>query len=69
MMPLPHAVPGYTVKQHWHERFHADPGNAWLRGTVAGLPEPQGSHAETAPADALSGHAANGLSRCAEARG
>jgi len=25
------------VKQHWHERFHADAGNAWLRRTVAQL--------------------------------
>jgi hypothetical protein len=22
------------VKQHWHERFHADAGNAWLRRTL-----------------------------------
>ncbi|WP_198970513.1 LysR family transcriptional regulator [Xylophilus sp. ASV27] len=37
MLQLPHAMPHYGVKQHWHERFHTDPGNAWLRRTVAGL--------------------------------
>lgn len=31
--PLP--LPAYAVKQHWHERFHADAGNAWLRQLVA----------------------------------
>lgn len=35
MLALPHPLPRYEVKQHWHERFHADPGNAWLRRTVA----------------------------------
>lgn len=33
--PVP--LPSYKVKQHWHERFNADPGNAWLRRTVAEL--------------------------------
>ncbi len=33
----PWALPKYKVKQHWHERFHADPGNAWLRQTMAQL--------------------------------
>ncbi|RZJ22188.1 MAG: LysR family transcriptional regulator [Haliea sp.] len=37
LMPVPHALPHYDVKQHWHERFHADPGNAWLRQTIADL--------------------------------
>jgi len=27
----------FAVKQHWHERFHADTGNAWLRYTLAQL--------------------------------
>jgi DNA-binding transcriptional LysR family regulator len=31
--PLPH----YKVKQHWHERFHADAGSIWLRQTMAEL--------------------------------
>ena len=33
----PIALPSYAVKQHWHERFHADAGNAWLRGVMAEL--------------------------------
>ena len=37
LMELPFALPAYAVKQHWHERFHADAGNAWLRRTVAQL--------------------------------
>lgn len=37
MMDPPFALPAYAVKQHWHERFHADAGNAWLRRTVAQL--------------------------------
>ena len=31
--PLPLAA--YKVKQHWHERFNLDAGNAWLRKTMA----------------------------------
>ncbi|MFM1988068.1 MAG: hypothetical protein RJA99_1025 [Pseudomonadota bacterium] len=34
---LPVAIPGYAVKQHWHERMHEDPGHAWLRRTIARL--------------------------------
>jgi DNA-binding transcriptional LysR family regulator len=37
LLALPHALPHYAVKQHWHERFHTDPGNAWLRRTIADL--------------------------------
>lgn len=33
----PWTLPPYKVKQHWHERFHADAGNVWLRQTMAGL--------------------------------
>jgi DNA-binding transcriptional LysR family regulator len=34
-MPMP--LPAYKVKQHWHERFNADPGNIWLRRTMMEL--------------------------------
>ena len=37
LLEPPFALPAYAVKQHWHERFHADAGNAWLRRTVAQL--------------------------------
>jgi DNA-binding transcriptional LysR family regulator len=33
----PVAVPSFTVKQHWHARYHHEPGNRWLRGLVATL--------------------------------
>jgi DNA-binding transcriptional LysR family regulator len=29
--------PSYAVKQHWHERYHHDPRNQWLRSVVAEL--------------------------------
>ncbi len=37
VLPVPHVLPRYNVKQHWHERFHTDPGNVWLRRTIAQL--------------------------------
>jgi DNA-binding transcriptional LysR family regulator len=37
MLALPLALPAYQVKQHWHARFNADAGNAWLRQTLATL--------------------------------
>jgi DNA-binding transcriptional LysR family regulator len=35
--PLPFDVPQYSVKQYWHERFHHDPANRWLRGVIRDL--------------------------------
>jgi DNA-binding transcriptional LysR family regulator len=32
ILELPIEVPHFTVTQYWHDRFHADPGNQWLRG-------------------------------------
>jgi len=37
ILPLPFAMPDYAVKQHWHERYHQDPGNRWLRGLISEL--------------------------------
>lgn len=37
LLPPPLELPSYAVKQHWHERYHADTGNAWLRQTLAEL--------------------------------
>jgi DNA-binding transcriptional LysR family regulator len=31
--PIP--LPSYMVKLHWHARFHADPGNIWIRQMIA----------------------------------
>jgi DNA-binding transcriptional LysR family regulator len=36
-LPAPIKLPSYTVKQYWHERFHRDPGNVWLRGLISDL--------------------------------
>lgn len=37
LLDPPVTLPRYDVKQHWHERFHAEAGNVWLRRTVAEL--------------------------------
>lgn len=34
---LPFPMPDYAVKQHWHERYHHDLGNRWLRGLISEL--------------------------------
>jgi DNA-binding transcriptional LysR family regulator len=34
IFPVPFPLPDYPVKQHWHERYHQDPGNKWLRGLI-----------------------------------
>ncbi len=33
----PIAIPPFTVKQHWHGRYHHDPASRWLRDTCATL--------------------------------
>jgi DNA-binding transcriptional LysR family regulator len=37
VLPCPFAVPTFSVKQYWHERFHHDSGNRWLRTVCAEL--------------------------------
>lgn len=37
LLDPPVSLPAYAVKQHWHERYHADAGNVWLRRTMAQL--------------------------------
>ncbi|HEX2546548.1 MAG TPA: LysR family transcriptional regulator [Ramlibacter sp.] len=38
----PVKLPSYTVNQYWHDRYHRDPGNVWLRSVAyeiaTGLP-------------------------------
>lgn len=34
IFPPPITLPGFDVKQYWHERFDDDPGNRWLRTTI-----------------------------------
>lgn len=33
----PVRIDSFTVKQHWHTRYHRDAGNRWLRGLCAKL--------------------------------
>jgi DNA-binding transcriptional LysR family regulator len=33
----PFEVPGFSVKQYWHARYHHDSANRWLRGVCANL--------------------------------
>ncbi|GAA0512315.1 MULTISPECIES: LysR family transcriptional regulator [Pigmentiphaga] len=33
----PFPLPVFAIKQHWHERFHHDPANRWLRSLIAEL--------------------------------
>jgi len=44
---LPIEIPKFQVKQHWHERFHHDPGTRWLRRLVADLFQDPGTKAPT----------------------
>jgi DNA-binding transcriptional LysR family regulator len=35
--PCPFPIPEFTVKQHWHARYHHDMANRWLRNLCARL--------------------------------
>lgn len=35
MFPHPVNLPTFEVKMYWHERFHKDPSNQWLRNNIA----------------------------------
>lgn len=37
LLAVPVELPSFEVKQHWHERYHADASNRWLRQTIATL--------------------------------
>lgn len=37
LLPLPIPIPPFVIKQCWHERFHDDAGNRWLRQQFAEL--------------------------------
>ncbi len=37
LLTMPIKLPTYPVKQYWHERYHRDPANQWLRSTLATL--------------------------------
>lgn len=33
----PLALPPMEIGQHWHERYHRDPANRWMRGVLRAL--------------------------------
>jgi DNA-binding transcriptional LysR family regulator len=37
VLPCPFEIPGFTVKQYWHARYHHDAACRWLRGVCAEL--------------------------------
>jgi DNA-binding transcriptional LysR family regulator len=37
VLPLPLRMPSFEVRLHWHQRFHQDPANRWLRLLMAEL--------------------------------
>ena len=37
IVPPPIALPKIKVSLYWHERFHREPGNEWLRGVYIKL--------------------------------
>ena len=56
VLACPFPIPTFTVKQHWHERYHHDAGNRWLRGMCATL------FRQTAVRGAAGGHRAGARS-------
>ncbi|WP_407315747.1 LysR family transcriptional regulator [Pseudomonas sp. nanlin1] len=45
----PVAITGFSVKQHWHARYHLDSGNRWLRGVIQALFQAQGRSSGARP--------------------
>lgn len=37
ILDLPVAIPGFVIRQFWHERFHRDPANKWFRDLIYSL--------------------------------
>jgi DNA-binding transcriptional LysR family regulator len=42
VFPCPFPVQSFTVRQHWHARYHNDAGNRWLRGVCRNLFQQRG---------------------------
>ncbi len=34
-LPLPFKLPSYQIRMYWHERYHKDTANIWLRDTIS----------------------------------
>ena len=50
VLPCPFEIPGFTVKQYWHARYHHDANSRWLRGICAELFMKSASSADVAGA-------------------
>jgi DNA-binding transcriptional LysR family regulator len=37
ILDLPIDIPRFRIAQYWHDRFHSDPSNRWLRGVFSRL--------------------------------
>ena len=37
VLRCPLTLPPFLIKQHWHARYHEEPGNRWMRSVVAKL--------------------------------
>lgn len=37
LFDCPVALPSLEIAQYWHERYHRDPGNRWMREVIRGL--------------------------------
>lgn len=37
MVEPPIKIPSFEIKQHWHERYHHNPANQWMRALIAEL--------------------------------
>jgi len=49
VLPAPIEIPGYTISQHWHERWHRDPAHIWLRSVLAELFQQPSMGSDTSP--------------------
>ena len=47
VLPLPLRMPSFEVRLHWHQRFHQDPANRWLREVMAELYAEQAQYPES----------------------
>ena len=50
VLPCPFEIPGFTVKQYWHARYHHGADSRWLRGICAELFMKSASSADAAGA-------------------
>jgi DNA-binding transcriptional LysR family regulator len=52
LLELPVQIPGFAVRQFWHERFHKDPANKWFRDLIYSLlAEPEATSEGTRAVD------------------